>query len=279
MNNLQKRILDIFVEVKKVCEDNDIPYYAIGGTCIGAARHKGFIPWDDDMDIAIPIEKFEYFQEIARKSLPSYLQVYTCNETKHYCNIFIKVVDTRTTFIEESDLNDVDNYCGVFVDIMPLAGFPSSKLGQIIHSDIIRLISYFNYAIRYDDEKEKGLHFVILEKIAKLLHGNIKFNYYSDKWYKFIGRYPVKSSKYVGYAWSQTKIPKNIFEYSNFDGSVNLPFETTEIACPKEYDKYLTKQFGDYMKMPKENEQYTGHEGFVDLNTPYQQYVEKGGVK
>ena len=78
MNVIQERIFEIFLEIKKICEKNNIKYFAIGGTCIGAVRHKGFIPWDDDLDVAIPIEKFTEFKYFAERELPSFLKIYTC---------------------------------------------------------------------------------------------------------------------------------------------------------------------------------------------------------
>ena len=84
MNDLQKKILDIFKAVAKICKDHDITYYAIGGTAIGAVRHQGFIPWDDDLDIAIPIEQYDRFIEIARRELPEGLTVMTPVDIEHY---------------------------------------------------------------------------------------------------------------------------------------------------------------------------------------------------
>ena len=76
MTDVQEKILEIFKEIVKVCNKYDIPYYAIGGTCLGAVRHKGFIPWDDDMDIAIPIEDIDRFIKIAKKELQN-IYIYT----------------------------------------------------------------------------------------------------------------------------------------------------------------------------------------------------------
>ena len=84
MNELQKKILDIFKAVSKICKEHGITYYAIGGTAIGAVRHQGFIPWDDDLDIAIPIEQYDQFIAIARRELPEGLIVMTPADIEHY---------------------------------------------------------------------------------------------------------------------------------------------------------------------------------------------------
>ena len=103
MNSLQNEILNIFKSIKEIFERNGIDYFAIGGTCIGAVRHNGFIPWDDDLDIAVPIEQFDNMLNVLKKELPSELALYTCHNRKHYRYIFVKVINTKTTFIEKSE--------------------------------------------------------------------------------------------------------------------------------------------------------------------------------
>lgn len=110
MTDTQKVILSIFKEIKQICERHNIKYYAIGGTCIGAVRHKGFIPWDDDIDIAIPIEQYFIFLDYARKELPDYLYVLSPKDTVHYPNGFSKICDNRTMFIMRSSLKYPDSY-------------------------------------------------------------------------------------------------------------------------------------------------------------------------
>ena len=104
MTDLQKRILDIFREVRDILDRNGITYFAIGGTCIGAVRHGGFIPWDDDLDIAVPIEQFGRMLDLLKAELPPHLELYTGAERKHYRYIFVKVTDNRTTFIEKTEI-------------------------------------------------------------------------------------------------------------------------------------------------------------------------------
>ena len=127
MTDLQKRILDIFREVRDILDRNGITYFAIGGTCIGAVRHGGFIPWDDDLDIAVPIEQFGRMLDLLKAELPPHLELYTGAERKHYRYIFVKVTDNRTTFIEKTEIGYPDAYKGVFIDIMPISGVLPDK--------------------------------------------------------------------------------------------------------------------------------------------------------
>ena len=130
MTQVQESILDIFGYVHDLCEKHNIPYFSVGGTCLGAVRHHGFIPWDDDIDIAIPIQYYDNFLEIAEKELPDHLKVFRCDRVKHYKQIFVKVHNINTTFIEDDTLAYPDAHTGIWVDVMPISSIPSEKFKE-----------------------------------------------------------------------------------------------------------------------------------------------------
>ena len=130
MNELQSKILEIFKEFDRICRDNDLKYFAIGGTCIGAVRHKGFIPWDDDLDVAMPIEDYARFREVAPSSLAPQYQIYDYEEHEKCGYQFLKLFDRNTTFIEERN-NNLDSCMGVFIDIMPVAYWGDNVVSRI----------------------------------------------------------------------------------------------------------------------------------------------------
>lgn len=272
MNELQKTILDIFKEIKSICDKNEIKYFAIGGTCIGAVRHKGFIPWDDDLDIAIPIEDYDKFFEIAQKELRSNYEIYKCENVRHYHYIFRKIIDNKTTFIENSEIQYKDAYKGVYVDVMPISGIPCSLSERNKFCKKVQLYSKLNVKRRFNrfGKTAKG-------KIAwiflKLMNPYIGINYFSDKLYSLLKRYPLADSELTGYVWSEN-LNKLIFPTKYFAETVELPFEDTDIKCPKMYHEYLTDQFGDYMVIPDVDRQQH-HAGIVDLETPFRIYKEK----
>lgn len=274
MTDVQKVILSIFKEVAKVCDNHNVPYYAIGGTCIGAVRHKGFIPWDDDLDIAIPIEHFEEFVGIARKELPSHLYVYTSDDVKHYHYVWMKVCDKRTTFIEKSEYKLKDAYKGIFIDVMPISGLPSQQNGRAEFIRKIKLYEKLNDRLRFSNcfltiKSFIGrLPFRILSKI-------LPYNYFSKKYLNYLKSYPFRDSSYTGYVWYSQWIERLIFPTSFFGEGVKLNFEDTLINCPSKYHKYLTQQFGDYMIPPSINEQEI-HAGLIDINKPYTDFVKTG---
>lgn len=112
--------LNILKEVKRICEKHNIKYFAEGGTLLGAARHGGFIPWDDDIDVAMLRDDYNKFIEIAQSELPEHLFIQN-SKTDIRPNLFTKIRDSRTTWIPKGNDLKLKNY-GIFIDIFPLDG-------------------------------------------------------------------------------------------------------------------------------------------------------------
>lgn len=268
MNALQKKILEIFKIVQRILDKNKIDYYAIGGTCIGAVRHSGFIPWDDDLDIAVPIEKFDFMLKILKQELPIEFKVYTCNEIRNYRYIFAKIIDTRTTFIEKTEFQYPEAYKGVFIDIMPLGGIVKSKQFYIKQ----KIYFLLNMKKRIFEKAHTSLLKKVFSKFIYLLP--VRYTYFSDKYMEFLRRYSVDGSDYVGYVWSRN-VKRLTFPKDWFISSIELPFEDISIKCPVEYDAYLKQQFGDYMKLPAISEREPHHAALIRLDTTYMKYQEE----
>lgn len=270
MDDVQKCILDIFKEVHKLCENNHITYYGISGTCLGAVRHQGFIPWDDDMDIGIPIEQFDRFLRVAKKQLPPYLKIFSPFEKVHFSHLMIKIIDTRTTFIEEPFYKYPDTWSGVWLDVIPLCGVPS---GKVARNAFYSYLWYNMFMDLYLREDYMGSHLVPIQKMVKnFVVNNRNPNYYMRKQLAFIKKFPVRKYNYV--------LEAGFFHFRNwtskrkyFDTRVKLPFEDTEIYVPGDYRDYLESEFGDYMVIPPVEER-TVHHGTVDLNRSYLEYLE-----
>ena len=276
MNDVQSKILDIFLKVNEICERNNLTYYAIGGTCIGAVRHQGFIPWDDDLDIAVPIEEWDTFWAVMERELPDTYEIYNGNHINHYRYVFNKIHDANTTFIEEAEKGFPDSYKGIFIDVMPIAGIPADHFERGKFYKKIRHLGILNFIRRYpikemENKKRKVLCFVL-----HALSPFISFHYYSDQWIRLLKKYPMKEAQYTGYTWWD-QISENLcFPMEFFKDTTRMPFETTQILCPVDYDGYLTKQFGDYMTLPPEDQRLDHHQVYVSINHSYKDYK---GVK
>lgn len=281
-SEIQKEILNIFHEIKKIIERHNLRYFAIGGTCLGAVRHKGFIPWDDDMDIAMPENDYEEFIRIAPKELPSHLKIQMPMKNKNYGLLFIKVHNVNTTCIEKADSRFPDLYKGVFIDVMPLCGIPAKNKTYLKKAQLYgRMNSFFR---RHINE-----HWNIAEKIILYLFWQFGHTFATEltyqKWFNFVTKHKFDESDYTGYVWSSNlwlKPESRIFPKKWFDNYVEMPFEDTMIRCPVCWHEYLTSFFGNYMEIPSEIDR-TGHPiAIQDIKHPYSYYIDlfkKGEIK
>ena len=278
MNEVQQKILEIFIEIDKICVKHNLRYYAIGGTCLGAVRHRGFIPWDDDMDIAMPEKDFETFMNIAPKELPANLKLLSFDQLLRERNFFFaKVHDINTTFIENYQNGIASNYSGIFVDIMPLGGMPRNKIRRSIFCNLIVFLFRLNEKKHSPFGIPRPLGGKILWVAMWPVNGFVNDDFYINLWKKLISKYKFDDSQYTGYIWSFNLAKLNrVFKKTWFDDYVLLAFETTSMRCPCNWKAYLTCQFGDYMKLPsiKEQESHCGEEGIVDVKQSYTYYKQ-----
>ena len=126
---LQSNILKILLAVDKVCQEHHLRYYAWAGTMLGAVRHKGFIPWDDDMDICMPRPDYDCFMSHAQEWLPAPYEAICAEINSSYPGAFGKVINANTTLIEREHSGYLG---GIYIDIFPIDGVPSGRLAQKI---------------------------------------------------------------------------------------------------------------------------------------------------
>lgn len=275
MTEVQEVILDIFKITADICERHEIPYFAIGGTCLGAVRHAGFIPWDDDLDIAIPIQSFDRFWDVAEKELPPQYQTYTCKKVRTYDKIFGKIHNVETAYIEKKEIGYQKAYKGIFVDIMPMSAIPDAPdakedfYTKVLNYKKLNYYRRFPYKVVRSKRKKTRLRWMLMRALGPFAG----FDYYSDKWMDLLRSNPFGSSSLTGYTWSKN-IRRYTFPADCFESTVELPFEDTVIRCPAMYDKYLTLQFGDdYMELPPEEKRTPHRTEVVDIHKSYKQYI------
>lgn len=244
-----KRIeLSILDYINELCKQNNINYYLSYGTLLGAVRHGGFIPWDDDIDICMLREDYEKFIQIASKDANEFYRVLSINNDSKYYHEFAKVVDSRTR-IELKDIicNEKE---GIWVDIFPIDPVANCRrLQKIIVNTCLmfRLLSVYK---SFPNNHSKLLYpFWIIAKTI----GFKPFLTIIDKISK-----SGRSRKYVGYIASYGS-NKYYFEKEMFDESTRISFEGLLLPVPKNYDIYLTYLYGDYMTLPPENQRISNH--------------------
>lgn len=287
IRNIQLVELNLFKEFKRICDKYHLTYFAIGGTCIGAVRHNGFIPWDDDMDIAMPYRDYKKFQRIAKRELMSGYSIFTPEEHEHWFGNFSKIQNDHTTFIESSQIDYTDDYTGIYVDIMPIYGMPKGRIAQHVASVLCDGLCFLNARHRYPFCRQKSN----LQKLVWLLDVPLRkmlsFNCYIEILEKIFRRYPFDNSDKIIFGWRKRPgrfhknyTYQNVFDYKDFKNMKELPFEDISMAVPCGYVNYLTMDFGDYMKLPPDKARYPRHETvMIDLNKSYKEYTKEDILK
>ena len=267
---LQKKEIEILQAVHDACEKMGIGYVLMYGTLIGAVRHKGFIPWDDDIDICMTRDDYDTFVKNAMKYLPENLIIQHVSIEKECPNIYIKVRDSNTTFLHEEHLSLNINQ-GVFIDVFPLDKIKSGKTHTKIEYLRRKKFDTINncYSLDYVKTIKRPLskivgfftHYIITKGI---LH-NIKRDQYIQRednrrrnnHYK--GDDCVLLSPYLTVTGP----------FSLFKDRQLFEFDGHSFYGPVKYDTILSSLYGNYMMLPPKDRQITHKPVLVDLEKPY----------
>lgn len=239
--------VDILISIDSFCKKNNLSYALGYGTLIGAVRHHGFIPWDDDIDIFMPRPDYDRFIELYQDAAYKLL----CMEHGNYYRTYAKVYDSRT-IIENTNNQDM----GVFVDVIPIDGLPANK------KDAQRYLSKMVKMRRW-----------MYKMIDTCIYGKTKSPVRSLFFHLFGFFYPVsrlislynkRSKKYLFYdseyvAGFAVGADNWLFKREYVEGRTELPFEGHLFQAPLNYDKFLRAVYGDYMQLPPEEERVPKH--------------------
>ncbi len=256
----QKKIeLDMLKYIKKICDKNNLRYYLAGGTLLGAIRHKGFIPWDDDIDILMPRPDYEKLVSIINKKDGRYLLL--TPEQNDYYYVFNKLVDTKT-ILKEWWVHPINNM-GVYLDIFPLDGFPDSEKKYTIYADEL-LREYRDFTNSRKDGYKMSVHWHerILKKFIKyplhLIKKRIPWKKRQKNLINNMQKYKYENSKNVAFILSAYK-KREILNKSIYDDVILVQFEDEKFNAPIGYDDYLKALYGNYMELPPVDKRETHH--------------------
>lgn len=262
---IQNKLLEIIEFIDNICKKNNIEYFLAYGTCIGAIRHKGFIPWDDDLDIVMTYRNYMKFREIMNKQTSKYI-FQTPIDDNEYNMPFGKVRDCTTTYIQKG--NEYSNMNqGLYVDIFPLVGYPTRKISRIMFK-INRSLAMYPFVNMINNPLLKQVANIIYRILGKRRMFKI-FN-------KKITKYSCEEAKELISVYAET-IEKEINEKEIYGTPKMVKFESLNLPIPEKYDIYLTKIYGNYMEIPsKEEIEKCEHEiVFMDLNKSYKEYLNE----
>ena len=245
MRNIQLEILD---RIDNVCRKNGLRYSLGGGTLLGAIRHKGYIPWDDDIDIMLPRTDYESFLAVFDGLYPHLtLQHYKNDDTYYF--LFAKVYDNRTCLIEENTKG------GVYVDVFPIDGLPPEiKLPDYLNKlyalkeNLIKSTKFYKFKNGYLMHVKYLIKQLLYPSRTKII--NLLDNHFNS--------FPFESSEYAGAITGIYK-EKEHMQASVFKDYTEVSFEGHKYMAISGYDSYLTKHYGDYMKLPPLEQQVSNH--------------------
>lgn len=259
--------LNILKEFAEVCNKNDLKYYLAYGTLLGAVRHQGYIPWDDDVDVVMPREDYEKFLQLPKEELSKELFVQTIDTDKEYLNYYAKIRNSNTTFIESS-ASDLNINHGIFIDIFPL-DYVSENITAIKKMKLKKKIIDRRISSCYKFDLKPSIRGGILNKVINCIFHDInKVIKYREKMIK-----KFSSGRYVFvYGEGYDKIVPSEW-YGN---GTDIMFEGIMFKAPSKYRKLLEAQYGDYMKLPPVEERIPHHYcDVIDLNKSYKCYMGK----
>lgn len=248
LRKVQLTQLEMMKVIHNICADNGINYYLCGGTTLGAVRHKGFIPWDDDLDIILPRNDYDKLMEVLKTQLPSayWLQNYSTDSS--YWQPFSKIRKKDTVYKEVGMEGINDAKCGVWIDIFPLDYVKKpNTIGLKLRKYLIQTIGF---SLRQRVFKIKYSAFSRRYIPAILLWGCVPLNELKKLQVRLMKGKCRSGFSYFTSLSSSYDIEKETYPCEWFDKGVLASFEGAQFTIPKEYDRYLTQLFGDYMQLP-----------------------------
>lgn len=268
MNDLQNKLVDMLEWFHNFCEENKLRYYIIAGTMLGAVRHKGFIPWDDDIDVGMPRSDYEKLRNIFKnQSKAKYMFEFPSLDNKEYPFLWAKLYDTTTTFIEKQKYSVKR---GIYIDIFPLDGIGDNIDEAIKNYQPIKRITNLNFTISCSVLKRRKWY-----KNCLILFGGSILSLFvnrqklSKKIDELCKKKDFDTCEIVSNLMGGSH-EKGLVKREYFGKPTEIKFERLLVYGLEKPNLYLKSMYGDYMKLPPKEAQISYHDSFIlDLNNGY----------
>lgn len=257
---VQIQVLKALLEIKRICEKHSIRYYLIGGSALGAIRHKGFIPWDDDVDVGMPRPEYERFLKVCQFELRKEFFLQTRETDSEYIYQFAKIRINNTKYVQKS-LENLNIHHGIYVDIFPLDKLSPNKFIALKQKLLVEGYIKIKSAKIHNHDKSSPKYLIkkivgslfTFDHIHKVIMKNIQLANHtkSNKIGNLIGVYGFK---------------KEIFDEEVFGDPYYTEFEGYQFPIPNKYDYYLKQIYGDYMKLPPVEKRTNHNPVLVEIN-------------
>lgn len=263
IKEMQKCILDILIAIDKVCKEHHLRYYLIAGTMLGAIRHGGFIPWDDDADIALPRKDYEELVKHAKDWLPNYYELVSENQDVNYPYQFVRIQDRRTTYILRRNFNFLG---GVPVDVFPLDGMTENQLllrWHYIKYNFVKKLLYFSTV--NPAKHGKGIRYIFCTLLRKFVTPRWAHRQLDSIQKEFDYDTSVLVADHDNKPFRGGVLPKTYYGIPT-----PVQFEEVSLMGVENPDDYLRNVYGNYMKLPDSLPPCNFR--YLDLHKPYSEY-------
>ena len=258
LRDLQLRELEIVKNVVEICEQHDLRLYLMGGTFLGAVRHQGFIPWDDDVDLGMSRRDYDRFLEIAPGALKAGYQLRHFASDPEMPYYPAQVVDPSFEILDVSA--QVEKVRSAWIDLFPLDGMPDGRLRFFLHKyhllylRMMLKFSQFSEVVAVD-LKHRPLHERFLIAVGKHLHMERRMDTGKRmrKIDQCLKKYPFETCRYVVNFMGAYKF-REMFPRSVYEDTAKYTFEDMTLTAPRDYDLVNRQLYGDYMTLPPEAE-------------------------
>lgn len=256
----QSIALEILVEFDKFCHEHKLRYVIEFGTLLGAIRHHGFIPWDDDVDVTMP--RKDYNRLLKYQSIGEHYLVDDFNDQREHDTNFIKIYDDRTYSINRNG----DIRCGIYIDIYPMDYVPDNKIKLLIK--MVRL-SYLYSATKFAEKPTRIAH----NKFLQLIY-NIMSHFYQNKGRAYYAKKlnqcaaDTKCGTYMSVVIEPDRMFKRMISSEAYQKVQRVPFENYYFDIVEDYDVRLRLEYGNYMKLPPEGER----QGHINYKFHYKEH-------
>lgn len=256
IEEIKSKEIAILDKIVEVCEKNKLKYFIAYGTLLGAVRHKGFIPWDDDIDLLMPRKDYQKLLEVWDNE--GAYQILECTKDFQYVYPFAKVIDAYTV-LEEYEV-DQQYRMGVYVDIFPYDGIKGSikknkaflKICEIMEK--LRIYSMFSCDKILHENPKKNFGRKFLWRILTQI-GPAKISRWQNK---FAQKYIKERADFQGFLCTCCS-RKELLPAELFDNTIMIEFEGKKYCAPAQFDEILKREYGDYMKFPPKEQQHLTH--------------------
>ena len=244
---LHEKQYEILEELKRVCDKNGLMYYLAFGTLLGAIRHKGFIPWDDDIDTGMPIADYRKLEKLFEKGeFKEGFFLQTANTDPNSGQTYYKLRSDDTTFIVKPQAHR-DMHHGIDIDIYPLYNVADNKILREIQA--LHAVMYMLLEVGEIPQNNGGFMKAAGAVILFLIRGKTRERY-KKFCLRYMARYEGKNTKYKAHFYGNLNRCRRIYPAEVFEKTIPMQFETDTFSVPVGYDYFLKKFYGDYMKMP-----------------------------